>query len=53
MRTNRFRCSGVVLVAASSLAALAQLSPPAARIDNFRETFHGPYFPHISDTISG
>jgi prolyl oligopeptidase len=41
MRTNRFRCSGVVLVAASSLAALAQLSPPAARIDNFRETFHG------------
>jgi len=41
MRANRFRCSGVALFVASSLAALAQPSPPTARIDNFRETFHG------------
>src|SRR6476660_7253430 len=41
MRANRFRCSGVALVVASSLVVLAQPSPPTARTDNFRETFHG------------
>src|SRR5580700_8624669 len=41
MHANWFRCSGVALVVASSLAALTQQQPPTARIDNFRETFHG------------
>jgi prolyl oligopeptidase len=40
MCSIRFLYFGVVLVAASSLCARAQQLPPA-RIDNFRETFHG------------
>jgi len=32
---------GAILLFASSVVALAQNTPPASRVDNFRETFHG------------
>jgi prolyl oligopeptidase len=41
MRLDRIRSSGVVLLVACSLTAIAQQTPPAARTDNFRESFHG------------
>jgi prolyl oligopeptidase len=41
MGASKFRYLGVVLVVTSSFASLAQLSPPVARTDNFRENFHG------------
>jgi prolyl oligopeptidase len=41
MRSTLILSSSALLVVACSLAVMAQQLPPAARIDNFHETFHG------------